>query len=478
MMFATLLAMTARTQFLAGDDTIAIAVHEARNPRHRRFHFSIRNFAVTVIVKALETVDHAPVHVFQPQPLVFLKLQHAIVIGIEFGDVVGACLIDFRLGDLAVLVRVNAIKHALGVFTMSLAALHAMFAIVTAVGLAGTILVAVMCCRADGKHAHRTEGEEAGTNQDLLAAGHFVFLSFGGSFNFDDPIKHPNRRRTLSETGCFVAKCPASRFCDNLIQMIFADQPERRHYASGNNVIESMDENPHILVVDDSRDIREPLVKYLGQHGYRVSEADGAQAARRVLEKSAIDLVVLDIMMPGEDGLSLCRHLRETSAIPTILLTALAEETDRIVGLEMGADDYLTKPFNPRELLSRIRAVLRRVNSLPPQRNAPTGGKLRFDRWTLDTARRELIDEAGAAVPLSTGEFNLLDVFLRHPRMVLSRDQLLDQTRGREAAVFDRSIDNQVSRLRRKIERDPKAPELITTVWGGGYMFAAEVVQS
>ena len=239
-----------------------------------------------------------------------------------------------------------------------------------------------------------------------------------------------------------------------------------------------MEENPHILVVDDHRDIREPLAKYLAQHSYRISEADSAQAARRVLEKSAIDLVVLDIMMPGEDGLSLCRHLRETSSIPTILLTALAEETDRIVGLEMGADDYLTKPFKPRELLSRIRAVLRRVNSLPPQKNAPTGGTLRFDRWTLDIARRELIDEAGAAVPLSTGEFNLLDVFLRHPHMVLSRDQLLDQTRGRDAAVFDRSIDNQVSRLRRKIERDPKSPDLITTVWGGGYMFAAETEQS
>ena len=239
-----------------------------------------------------------------------------------------------------------------------------------------------------------------------------------------------------------------------------------------------MEESPHILVVDDHRDIREPLAKYLGQHGYRVSEAENAQSARRALEKSAIDLVVLDIMMPGEDGLSLCRHLRETSSVPTILLTALAEETDRIVGLEMGADDYLAKPFNPRELLSRIRAVLRRVHSLPPQRQAPTGTKLRFDRWTLDTARRELLDENGTAVPLSTGEFNLLDAMLRHPRMVLSRDQLLDLTRGREATVFDRSIDNQVSRLRRKIERDPKSPDLITTVWGGGYMFTAEVARA
>ncbi|MEX2618017.1 MAG: response regulator [Alphaproteobacteria bacterium] len=238
-----------------------------------------------------------------------------------------------------------------------------------------------------------------------------------------------------------------------------------------------MEETPHILVVDDRRDIRDPLVKYLGQHGYRVSEADSAAAARRMLEKSAIDLVVLDIMMPGEDGLSLCRHLRESSAIPVILLTAMADETDRIVGLEMGADDYLTKPFNPRELVSRIRAVLRRVHSLPPQRQTVSTGNIRFDRWTLDTARRELIDEAGAAIPLSTGEFNLLDAFLRHPNMVLTRDQLLDHTRSREAAVFDRSIDNQVSRLRKKIERDPKSPSLIATVWGGGYMFAAEVLR-
>jgi len=236
-----------------------------------------------------------------------------------------------------------------------------------------------------------------------------------------------------------------------------------------------MESMPHILVVDDHRDIREPLAKYLGQHGYRISDADGAQAARRILEKSAIDLVVLDIMMPGEDGLSLCRHLRETTAIPVILLTALAEETDRIVGLEMGADDYLTKPFNPRELLARIKAVLRRVQSLPPQAQGETATRVGFDRWTLDTARRELIDEAGVAVALSGGEFALLETFIRHPNMVLSRDQLLDHTRGRDAAVFDRSIDNQVSCLRKKIERDPKNPQLIKTVWGGGYSFVAPI---
>jgi two-component system, OmpR family, response regulator len=148
-----------------------------------------------------------------------------------------------------------------------------------------------------------------------------------------------------------------------------------------------------------------------------------------------------------------------------------------VVGLEMGADDYLTKPFNPRELLARIKAVLRRTNSLPPQPEQPAARRLRFDRWTFDVARRELMGEDGVGVPLSTGEFLLLSVFLRHPGIVLSRDQLLDLTRGRDAVPFDRSIDNQVSRLRKKIERDPRRPELIKTHWGGGYSFTAEVAE-
>ena len=231
----------------------------------------------------------------------------------------------------------------------------------------------------------------------------------------------------------------------------------------------------HILVVDDHADIREPLAKYLKQHEFRVSGADSAATARETLRTEAIDLVVLDIMMPGEDGLSLCRHLRETASIPVILLTALAEETDRIIGLEMGADDYLTKPFNPRELLARIKAVLRRVRSLPPQGQAERLSAVRFVHWRFDAGRRELTDENGVVVALSSGEFDLLEVFLRHPRIVLSRDQLLDHTRGREAAVFDRSIDNQVSRLRKKLERDPKNPTLIKTVWGGGYQFVADI---
>lgn len=239
-----------------------------------------------------------------------------------------------------------------------------------------------------------------------------------------------------------------------------------------------MDPSPHILVVDDHRDIRDLLARYLAKHGLRVSTVDGGVAMRRALKTSAVDLVVLDIMMPGEDGLSLCRYLRETTDLPVILLTAMAEDTDRVVGLEIGADDYLTKPFNPRELLARIKAVLRRAQSLPRQRDALGAGPIRFGRWTFDAARREIVDEDGTAVPLSTAEFQLLNAFLSHPKIVLSRDQLLDLTQGRAAKVFDRSIDNQVSRLRRKIEADPKNPTLIKTVWGGGYMFTAEVGRS
>jgi len=246
----------------------------------------------------------------------------------------------------------------------------------------------------------------------------------------------------------------------------------------GSSVLKDMQDGAHILIVDDHRDIRDALSRYLVRHGYRASVAESAAAARRVLETSAIDLVVLDIMMPGEDGLTLCRDLRASGDLPVIMLTAMVEDTDRVVGLEVGADDYVTKPFNPRELLARIKAVLRRAHSLPPARERLEAGRLRFDRWTLDVGRRELIGEDGIGVPLSTGEFLLLGVFLRRPGMVLTRDQLLDLTRGRDAAPFDRSIDNQVSRLRRKLERDPKRPELIRTHWGGGYSFAAEVVEA
>ena len=238
-----------------------------------------------------------------------------------------------------------------------------------------------------------------------------------------------------------------------------------------------MDSAPHIAVVDDHRDIRDLVGKYLTQHGYRISLAESALALRRLLERSALDLVVLDVMMPGEDGLSLCRHLRSTTDLPVILLTAMAEETDRIVGLEVGADDYVSKPFNPRELLARIKAVLRRVQSLPPQKGRLATKVVRFDRWTFDVNRRELMGDDRVAVPLSTAEFRLLCAFLDHPGLVLSRNQLLDLTVGRDADPFDRSIDNQVSRLRKKIEADPKTPALIKTHWGGGYSLAAQVEQ-
>ncbi|TCK28128.1 two-component system OmpR family response regulator [Ancylobacter aquaticus] len=236
-----------------------------------------------------------------------------------------------------------------------------------------------------------------------------------------------------------------------------------------------MDAVPHIAIVDDHRDIRDLVGKYLHRHGYRTSLAESAAAFRRLLERNAFDLVVLDVMMPGEDGLSLCRYLRESTSLPVIMLTAMAEETDRIVGLELGADDYLSKPFNPRELLARIKAVLRRVQSLPPQRGQLKAKELRFDRWALNVGRRELIDQDGLTVPLSTAEFRLLSVFLDHAGLVLSRDQLLDLTVGRSAEPFDRAIDNQVSRLRKKIETDPKSPALIKTHWGGGYSFSSEV---
>jgi two-component system OmpR family response regulator len=235
------------------------------------------------------------------------------------------------------------------------------------------------------------------------------------------------------------------------------------------------DPSPHILVVDDHRDIRETLARYLVKNGLRATVAENAAQARKTLKAASIDLVVLDIMMPGEDGLSLCRHLVETGSMPVILLTAMADDTDRVIGLEIGADDYVTKPFNPRELLARIRAVLRRTSLVPKERDPIEHDRLHFDGWSLNVSRRELLDPEGTSVALSSGEFQLLCAFLKRPKMVLNRDQLMDLTTGRTPAVFDRSIDNQVSRLRRKIEVDPKDPKLIKTVWGGGYMFTAEV---
>ena len=235
--------------------------------------------------------------------------------------------------------------------------------------------------------------------------------------------------------------------------------------------------SPHILVVDDHSEIRDLLKRFLEQHGMRVSCARDGKEMKRLLDEREFDLLVLDLMMPGEDGLTLCRELRVKSRLPIIMLTAMGEETDRIIGLEMGADDYLSKPFNPRELLARIKAVMRRTQAETQPAAETLTQDLRFDRWLLDVNRRELVDEEGVGMSLSTAEFDLLKVFLERPQRVLSRDQLLDLARGREAVAFDRAIDTLVSRLRRKLERDPKNPELIKTIWGGGYLFAADVTQ-
>jgi two-component system OmpR family response regulator len=229
-------------------------------------------------------------------------------------------------------------------------------------------------------------------------------------------------------------------------------------------------------VVEDAHDIREPLARYLREHGYRATTAPDAAGARKLMKASAIDLVVLDIMMPGEDGLSLCRSIRETSQTPVILLTARGEEVDRIVGLEMGADDYIPKPFSPRELIARIAAVLRRTQARRPAVSGAAAARIRFGDWMLDTGQRELIGQDGVAMPLSSGEFRLLTALLERPKIALTRNQLLDLTKGRDADLFDRSIDNHVSRLRKKIEPDPKNPRYIKTVWGGGYIFAIEPV--
>lgn len=234
-------------------------------------------------------------------------------------------------------------------------------------------------------------------------------------------------------------------------------------------------EEPHILLVDDERDIRDPLAAYLTRNGLRVSKAENAAAARQLLSAYAIDLVLLDIMMPGEDGLALTGWLRATGTIPVILLTAKTEETDRIVGLEIGADDYVTKPFSPRELLARIKAVLRRAGDNGARVQGPDTESYGFGPWVLKSGERELVDQQGVAIPLSTGEYNLLHALVTRPRRVLSRDQLLDLTQGRELAAFERSIDNHISRLRKKIEENASDPKLIKTVWGGGYMLATDV---
>lgn len=237
-----------------------------------------------------------------------------------------------------------------------------------------------------------------------------------------------------------------------------------------------MERSPHILIVDDDGEIHRLLNRLLQQYGFRVTVAGDGRAMRKALADWQIDLVVLDVMLPGEDGFALCRQVRQTSRLPIIMLTAVASDADRILGLELGADDYLVKPFNPRELIARIRAVLRRAEApaeAPPAAEART--RLRFAGWELSVGARELRAPDGTMVHLSTGEFQLLTLFLSFPQRILSRDQLVDRLRGQSSLPFDRSIDIQVSRLRRKIEGDPREPGLIKTVRGQGYQFCAEV---
>ena len=233
-------------------------------------------------------------------------------------------------------------------------------------------------------------------------------------------------------------------------------------------------QSPHILVIDDDRDIHRPLAKYLTDNGFRVSVAEGGHEMDKILPKSSIDLVVLDVMMPGEDGFSICKRLQATTTIPIILLTALKDETDRIIGLELGADDYLSKPFNPRELKARIKSVLRRTQMLPPNTERAAGA-VKFDRWQFDLSQKQIVGPDKLIVPLSSGEHALLLTFIEHAGITLSREQLLDLTRGVSSNVYDRRVDNQISRLRRKLEADPKKPTIIRTDWGGGYLFAAKV---
>jgi two-component system OmpR family response regulator len=231
----------------------------------------------------------------------------------------------------------------------------------------------------------------------------------------------------------------------------------------------------HILIVDDDAETRSLLQAYLQKQGYRVTSAADGKALRGALDTARPDLIVLDLMLPGEDGLQLCRDLRSRSNVPVIMLTARGEETDRIVGLEMGADDYLPKPFNPRELLARIKSVLRRARSLPENLEPEAVKSFRFTGWSLDVATRNLTAPDGVVVPLSGTEFKLLRVFLAHPNRVLTRDQLIELMISRDAGPFDRALDVQVSRLRQRLRDDAREPRIIKTVRGEGYVLAAQV---
>jgi len=236
-----------------------------------------------------------------------------------------------------------------------------------------------------------------------------------------------------------------------------------------------MERPDHILIVDDDAEIRTLLQRYLEKNGLRASAVADGRAMWQALDRGAFDLVVLDVMLPGDDGLTLCRDLRARSDIPIIMLTARGEETDRIVGLEMGADDYLPKPFSARELLARIKVILRRARSLPRNLQPEEERTVRFGGWSLDTEQRHLVSPAGVITPIGGAEYRLLRILLAHPNRVLSRDQLMELTQGREADALDRSIDVQVSRLRRRLGDGTGDAAMIRTVRGEGYVLSVPV---
>ncbi len=240
-------------------------------------------------------------------------------------------------------------------------------------------------------------------------------------------------------------------------------------------IVPVMETMPHILVIDDDREIRDLLARFLERQRFRVTSARDGREARRAWANGHFQLVVLDLMLPGESGLDLARWLRSEGNVPIVMLTALGEETDRIIGLELGADDYVPKPFNPRELLARIRAVLRRTGDGADRRVEPSGKGYRFGGWMLEPSRRRLLNPDGAEVALTGGEYDLLLALLERPNRVLTRDMLLDLLRGRQSGPFDRAIDVAVSRLRRKLEDDGRHAQLIKTVRGGGYVLSCAV---
>jgi two-component system OmpR family response regulator len=237
-----------------------------------------------------------------------------------------------------------------------------------------------------------------------------------------------------------------------------------------------MNDRPHLLIVDDDREIRSLLAQYLEKHEFRTTAVPDGKEMRRVMERSHVDLLVLDLMLPAEDGLSLCRELRARSQVPIIMLTARGEDVDRIIGLELGADDYLAKPFNPRELLGRIKAILRRSAHAPRDPSPDNVRGFSFGAWRLDTITRTLTDASGKEVALSGAEYRLLAVLLGSANRVLTRAQLTELLRGRDADPFDRSIDVRVSRLRQILGDDARAPQIIKTVYGEGYVIGVNVL--